>query len=99
MNSALKELLGNVPGAATLYSVVRPGRPRTRYNLEQLAKRLPAAVEETRPHAGASKPGTRLLLFATLHYWIEQAAMLGLTLRGLGYAVTLAYLPYGNYDK
>lgn len=46
MNSALKNLLGGVPGAATVYGAVRPGRPRTRYNLEQLAARLPAVVQE-----------------------------------------------------
>jgi hypothetical protein len=97
MNSALKEFLGNVPGAATIYSAVRPGRPRTRYNLEQLAQRLPAAVQETRPHA--VQHGTRLLLFATLHYWIEQAAIVGLALRGWGHDVTIAYLPYSSWEK
>jgi hypothetical protein len=99
MNSALKELLGNMPGAATIYGAMRPGRPRTRYNLEQLAERLPAAVQETLPHVGVAQPGSRLLLFATLHYWIEQAAIVGLALRGLGNEVTIAYLPYGSWEK
>lgn len=99
MNSALKEFLGNVPGAATIYSAVRPGRPRTRYNLEQLSERLPAAVQETRPYAAQVQPRTRLLLFATLHYWIEQAAIVGLTLRGLGHDVLIAFLPYSSWEK
>jgi hypothetical protein len=97
MNSALKDFLGSVPGAATIYSAVRPGRPRTRYNLEQLAERLPGAVQETRPHA--AQQGTRLLLFATLHYWIEQAAIVGLALRGSGHDVTIAYLPYSSWEN
>ena len=35
--------------------------------------------------------GKKLLLFATLHYWVEQAAMIGLALRGMGHDVTIAY--------
>jgi len=99
MALTFKDFLGNVPMAAELYDAIRRGRPQTRYNLEQLAGHLSAAAEQTRPFARKAEPGRKLLLFGTLHYWIEQAAMLGLALRGLGYAVTIAYLPYGNYDK
>jgi hypothetical protein len=99
MATAFKDILGNVPMAADLYDAVRRGRPKTRYNLDQLAAHLAAAVEQTRPFAENAKPGRKLLLFGTLHYWIEQAAILGLALRGLGHDVTIAYLPYGNYDK
>ncbi len=99
MHSTIKNLLGNVPGVAAVYGTVRPGRPRTRYNLEQLATQLPQAVRQTRPYAEQSRSGRRLLLFATLHYWIEQAAIVGLTLRGLGHDVTIAYLPYSSWEK
>lgn len=98
MNKGLKNVLGRVPVAADLYDAVRGGRPRTRYNLEQLAAHLPAAVEQTRPFAAAAEGRGKLLLFATLHYWIEQAVMLGLALRGMGYDVTVAYLPYSSLD-
>jgi hypothetical protein len=84
--------------AAELYDAMRGGRPRTRYNLEQLRAHLPAAVQETRPFAQNAARGRKLVLFATLHYWIEQAVMLGLTLRGLGNEVTIAYLPYSSLD-
>jgi hypothetical protein len=96
---ALKDILGNIPMAADLYDALRRGRPRTRYNLEQLAAHLPAAVEQARPFAAQAGPGRKLLLFATLHYWVEQAAIIGLALRGMGHDVTIAYLPYGNWDK
>ena len=41
----------------------------------------------------------KVLIFATLHYWIEHAALLGMALAGLGHEVTLAYLPYANWRK
>ncbi len=44
-------------------------------------------------------PGKRVFIFATMHYWIEHAAMLGLALAGHGHKVTLGYLPYGDWFK
>ena len=99
MTTGLKDVLGRVPMAAELYDAMRGGRPRTRYNLEQLAAHLPAAVRQTQPFAAQARPGKKLLLFATLHYWIEQAVLVGLALRGQGHDVTIAYLPYSSLDK
>ncbi len=99
MASSVKDMLGRVPKAADLYDAVRGGRPRTRYNLEQLAAQLPRAIAETRPFAAAAPRGRKLLLFATLHYWIEQAVIVGLALRGMGHDVSIAYLPYANFDS
>lgn len=99
VTSTVKNLLGQIPFSADLYDSLRKGRPRTRYNLEQLASHLPQAVEEARPFAEKAEPRKKLLLFATLHYWVEQAAIIGLALRGMGHDVTIGYLPYGNWDK
>ncbi len=99
MPSGVKDVLGRVPMAADLYDAVRGGRPRTRYNLEQLASHLPAAVAQTQPFAAAAARGKKVLLFATLHYWIEQAVIVGLALRGMGHNVSIAYLPYANFDS
>ena len=95
----LKEFIGKIPYTANLYDAIRKGRPRTRYNLEQLQVALPPAVEQVRTYAEKAPNQKKLLLFATLHYWIEQAAMVGLALRGLGHNVTVAYLPYGDWRK
>jgi hypothetical protein len=95
----LKEFIGKIPYTADLYDALRRSRPRTRYNLEQLAAHLPSAVEQVRPFAEKAPKGKKLLLFATLHYWVEQAAMIGLTLRGMGHDVTIAYLPYSDWRK
>ena len=97
--SSIKQLLGQMPFTADLYDALRKGRPRTRYNLEQLAAHLPTAVEQVRPYAKKTPAGKKLLLFATLHYWVEQAAMIGLALCGMGHDVTVAYLPYSDWRK
>jgi hypothetical protein len=94
----MKEALGRIPAAAALYDALRPRRPRTRYNLDQLAAHLPAAVHETQHFAQGAAPGRKLVVFATLHYWIEQAVVLGLALRGMGHEVTVAFLPYSNWQ-
>jgi hypothetical protein len=99
MKYAIKSLLGNIPYSADIYDSIRRGRPHTRYNLSQLEKHLPVAVEQARPFIEKAKPGKKLLLFATLHYWVEQAAIIGLALRGLGHDVTIAYLPYHDWRK
>jgi len=97
--SSIKQLLGQMPFTADLYDALRKGRPRTRYNLEQLAAHLPTAVEQVRAYAEKAPAGKKLLLFATLHYWVEQAAMIGLALRGMGCDVTVAYLSYSDWRK
>jgi len=96
---SIKDLLAKIPYTADLYDAIRPVRPRTRYNLSQLEKALPGAVEQTRPFAEKAPKGRKIVLFATLHYWVEQAAIIGLALRGMGHEVTIAYLPYGDWDK
>ncbi len=99
MALSLKNILGEIPFTADVYDSLRKSRPNTRYNLEQLAKHLSLAVEQARPFIAKAKPGKKLLLFATLHYWIEQAAIIGLALRGFGHDVTIAYLPYHDWRK
>ena len=95
----LKEFIGKIPYTADLYDSIRKDRPRTRYNLEQLQTTLPSAVAQARPYAEKAPKGKKLLLFATLHYWVEQAAIIGLALRAMGHDVTVAYLPYGDWRK
>ncbi|HND93383.1 MAG TPA: hypothetical protein PLI75_16475, partial [Anaerolineales bacterium] len=75
-------------------------RPRKdHYNLGRLEKSLPAAVEVVKPFAEKAPRGKKVLFFATLHYWIEQSAYLGLVLAGLGHDVTLLTLPYSEWHK
>ncbi len=98
---SLKELLGELPLTAEIYWHFRQGGGPTdpHFSLERLKERLPewtAAAGEARRRR---PPGKKVAVFATLHYWIEHAALLSLALAGLGHDVTLAYLPYNSWKK
>ncbi len=82
----LREFLGDLPLTAEIDWMLRSkNRPRKdHYNLARLQKSLPAAMDAVRPFAQNAKPGKKVLFFATLHYWIEQSAYLGLALAGIG---------------
>jgi hypothetical protein len=101
--TSLRNFIGKLPLAAELdYALRHAGRNRARkdhYNLSRLEKSLPHAVEQVKPFIQNAKPGKNILFFATLHYWIEQAAYLCLTLAGLGHRVTLMTLPYSEWHK
>ena len=101
--TSFRNFLGKLPLAAELdYALRHAGRNRARkdhYNLSRLEKSLPHAVEQVKPFAQKATAGKKILFFATLHYWIEQAAYISLTLAGLGHKVTLMTLPYSEWHK
>jgi hypothetical protein len=99
--TSLRNFIGDLPLAAELdYALRQKNRDRKdHYNLSRLAKSLPKTVQQVRPYIENAKPGKNILFFATLHYWIEQAAYISLTLAGLGHKVTLMTLPYSEWHK
>jgi len=99
--TSLRNFIGELPLAAELdYALRQKNRDRKdHYNLSRLAKSLPRAVEQARPFIETAAPGKNILFFATLHYWIEQAAYFSLTLAGLGHRVTLLTLPYSEWHR
>ena len=101
MTNTLRNLLGDLPFTAEIDWMLRSkNRPRKdHYNLGRLEKSLPAAVAVVKPFAEKAPRGKKVLFFATLHYWIEQSAYLGLVLAGLGHDVTLLTLPYSEWHK
>ena len=96
----IKQILGELPLTAEAYWYLRqPGQPLNKaFSLEQLRQGLPAWRQQA---AAAKRPGPEkdILIFGVLHYWISHAALLGLALSGAGHRVTLAYLPYGKWQK
>jgi hypothetical protein len=99
--TALKNVVAGSPLAMEAYWLFNPAGHKGlgRYNLSRLTDALPDAVKQALPFAAKVPKGKDVFIFATLHYWIEQAAFIGVTLAGLGYRVTLAYLPYGDWRK
>jgi hypothetical protein len=104
--NSLRNFFGELPLAAELdYTLRQKGRARKdHYNLSRLQKSLPHGVTQAKPfiekHTERSRSaGKKILFFATLHYWIEQAAYISLTLAGLGHKVTLLTLPYSEWHK
>jgi len=98
---ALKRLLGELPLTAELYWQLRQnGRPLSRgFSLRRTEQCLPQWREAVGASLKSAPKGKQVLLFTTLRYWIEHAALLGMALAGLGHRVTLAFLPYATWHK
>jgi len=98
---SVKNLLGQVPFTAELYWLVRQrGKPiKSRFSLKGLEKELPELVQDGLKFRGQAERGKKVFVFASLHYWIEHAALLGLMLSAQGHDVTFGYLPYADWQK
>src|SRR5512138_133507 len=90
----VKQLLGEVPFTAELYWLLRQrGKPlQSRFSLRHLQAELPDLVKQAEALRAANAEGTsktrKVFIFATLHYWIEHTALLGLALAAQGHKVT-----------
>lgn len=101
IKNTLRDILGNLPLTAEIDWLLRQQNQQRRdhFNLQRLQKALPLAAAQVAPLARTASPGRKVLFFATLHYWIEQSAYLGLVLAGLGHDVSLMTLPYSEWHK
>jgi len=97
---ALKRVLGEIPFTAELYWLVRQrGKPiASRFSLKRLQAALPELTAQAAALRNGNGAGKKVFLFATLHYWIEHASLMGLALAAEGHRVTLGYLPYGDWQ-
>jgi hypothetical protein len=97
----IKQFLGQIPFTAELYWLLRQGgKPiQTRFTLKHLQSELPELVAQAAELRKQAAPGKKVFVFATLHYWIEHAALLGISLAAQGHNVTLGYLPYAEWRE
>ncbi len=97
----IKNILGQIPFTAELYWLVRQrGNPiQSRFSLKHLQTALPEIVKEANQLSSQAEPGRNVFIFATLHYWIEHAALLAMALAAQGHHVTLGYLPYAEWQS
>jgi hypothetical protein len=95
----VKNILGEIPFAAELYwFLMQRNKPlHTRFSLGLLHEVLPNFIADAAKLRKKAKPGKKIFVFATLHYWIEQAAVLGLGLSAMGHKVTLGFLPFAEW--
>ena len=93
--------LKNSALAAQVYWNIK-GKNKTwssHFKLEGIAQVLPGAVKDVEQLAVNNPKAKKVFIFATLHYWIEQAVLIALALAGQGHNVTFCYLPYAEWDK
>jgi len=99
--NAIKTILGYLPLVVEVDWALRSHHLKSigRFSLERLSNSLPEMVAQTSPFAQNASPGKRVLIFASLHFWIQHAVITGLALAGLGNQVTIIYLPHARYDR
>lgn len=98
----IKNILGQVPFTAELYWLARQrGSPiASRFSLKRLQAALPELVSQgTLLRQQSNQTGKKIFIFATLHYWIEHAALLGISLAAQGHRVTFGFLPYADWQN
>jgi len=97
---AVKRVLERMPLTAELDMALR-GRERASggFKLEELRAALPEWVAAAENSPLRQEEGQKVLVYATLHYWLNYACLVGLALNGMGHEVTLAYSPFNNWQK
>jgi hypothetical protein len=95
----LKKILGKIPLTAELYWLVRQnGKPiSTRFSLQKLHQSLPGMAEQLKSVKISNDNPKKVFIFASLHYWIEQATVTALGLAGYGNKVSLGFYPYADW--
>jgi hypothetical protein len=96
----VKNILGQVPFTAELYwLLLQQGKNpiRSRFSLRGLQTNMSELVEQAKTFRQTAPPGKNVFIFATLHYWIEHAALMGITLAARGHKVTFGFLPYADW--
>lgn len=96
----IKEVLGEIPLTAELYWLIRQkGKTfNSHFSLKSLQAQLPDLVKDVNKLRAKAPAGKKVFVFATLHYWIEHAALLSLALTAQGHQVTFSYLPYAEWQ-
>lgn len=98
--NVIKGVLGSLPYTAEMYWLMtnRENKAYNRFNLDKLQKHLPDLVLYLKSQFPQPN-GKKVFLFASLHFWINHTMITGLALSGMGYDVTLGYLPYSDFSK
>lgn len=101
MKNRIKDFIGTLPYSAELFWAVRGSRRpwSAHYRLGGIKDVLTQSVHEVQHYAKRNAHPKKVFIFASLHYWIEQAGLIALALAGQGHKVQLSYLPFAEWDK
>ncbi len=101
MRNNFKDFLGALPFSAELFWAIRGSRRpwQAHYKLGGIKDVLTQSVHEVQSNARHNAKPKKVFIFASLHYWIEQAGLIALAMAGQGHQVQLAYLPFAEWDK
>jgi hypothetical protein len=96
----IKKILSEIPLTAEVFWLVhRTDNPaNVRYSLRHIKEVLPETIEAAQTARKHAQPGKKVFLFASMHYWLEHIAMMGVALSGQGNDVTLGYFPYAKWN-
>ena len=96
----IKNIIGQIPFTAEVYWLVRQGgKPiHSRFSLKGLNAELPEMVRIAQDAKQGAPAGKKIFIFASLHYWIEHAALMGVALSALGHRVSFGFLPYSDWQ-
>lgn len=101
LKDRIKQLLGRLPLTAEIMQMVRPvsGELPCGYRLDRVEEMIPEwidSVTEARQNADPLRR-RKVLIVASLRWWLEYCTAMGLLLVGLGHDVDIAYLPYRTW--
>ncbi len=98
----IKRFFGEIPFTAELYWLMSQQKKSvtSRYALHHLQENMAEMVADAaaiRKNSKVTGKVKKIFVFATLHYWIEQAAITALGLAAEGNNVTFGFYPYCDW--
>ncbi|HOG21239.1 MAG TPA: hypothetical protein PLX12_01715 [Flexilinea sp.] len=96
----ISKILGEIPLTAEFYfQLKKQSEPGTRYSLKNIQARLPQMLADIDQFKTPNAHPEKILVFTSLHYWIEEAATIALYFAAQGHHVTFGYLPYSDWQN
>ena len=99
--SRVKEALGRVPAAAEAYQAVLASgkQPQGGYRLDRLREEMPGWVADglKARQSGGPLPAKKILVVASLPWWLEYGAAVSVLLAGSGCDVGMGFVPYRTW--
>lgn len=96
----IRNILGEIPLTAEFYyELKKKNQPFTRYSLKNIQANLDEMLKDIDAGKRTCDEPKKILVFASLHYWIEHAVSVALYFGAMGHKVTFGYLPYCDWQK